>query len=218
MDALSKWRQSTLKHRNQGTVSRSPSPAASAKGYDEEPLSSGDEGAKDVPQVQNARTTSLSWIRWWNRSQRTRTSSDRVNEARPTMPERSSDPVGTKQVQSYNLTNLSLLILTIVQTLRVDEPATMSRAASTASAPPVISSGVAAAEVTETEEKKSSKKYAKTLRLTSDQLKQLDLKSGANTITFSLTASGVAACTARIFVWDNSDSIVVSDIDGTITK
>lgn len=94
----------------------------------------------------------------------------------------------------------------------------MSRAASTASAPPVISSGVAAAEVTETEEKKSSKKYAKTLRLTSDQLKQLDLKSGANTITFSLTASGVAACTARIFVWDNSDSIVVSDIDGTITK
>ena len=134
------------------------------------------------------------------------------------MPERSSDPVGTKQVQSYNLTNLSLLILTIVQTLRVDEPATMSRAASTASAPPVIFSGVAAAEVTETEEKKSSKKYAKTLRLTSDQLKQLDLKPGANTITFSLTASGVAACTARIFVWDNSDSIVVSDIDGTITK
>jgi phosphatidate phosphatase LPIN len=62
------------------------------------------------------------------------------------------------------------------------------------------------------------KKYAKTLRLTSDQLKQLDLKPGANTITFSLTASGVAACTARIFVWDNSDSIVVSDIDGTITK
>jgi phosphatidate phosphatase LPIN len=72
--------------------------------------------------------------------------------------------------------------------------------------------------VTEPQGKKPSKKYAKTLRLTSGQLKQLDLKPGANTITFSLSASGVVACTARIFVWDHSDSIVVSDIDGTITK
>ena len=96
MDALSKWRQSTLKHRNQGTISRSPSPAASAKSYDEELLSSGDEGAKDVPQ--NARTTSLSWIRFWNRSQRSRTPSERVNEVRPAIPERSSEPVDTKQV------------------------------------------------------------------------------------------------------------------------
>jgi phosphatidate phosphatase LPIN len=68
------------------------------------------------------------------------------------------------------------------------------------------------------QEKKPSKKYAKTLRLTSDQLKQLDLKPGANSVTFSLSASGVVACTARIFVWDHTDSIVVSDIDGTITK
>lgn len=68
------------------------------------------------------------------------------------------------------------------------------------------------------QEKKSSKKYAKTLRLTSEQLKQLDLKPGANKITFSLSASGVVACTARIFVWDHVDRIVVSDIDGTITK
>ena len=60
--------------------------------------------------------------------------------------------------------------------------------------------------------------YIKTLRLTSDQLKQLNLKKGANTITFSLSASGVVACTARIFLWDSSDLIVVSDIDGTITK
>ena len=102
MDALSKWRQSTLKHRNQGTVSRSPSPAASAKGDDEEPLSSGDEGTKDVPQVQNARTTSLSWIRWWNRSQRTRASSEkRGTEARPVIPERSSEPPDTKQVELH---------------------------------------------------------------------------------------------------------------------
>ncbi|KAJ3551651.1 hypothetical protein NM688_g4579 [Phlebia brevispora] len=68
------------------------------------------------------------------------------------------------------------------------------------------------------EEKIPHKKYAKTLRLTSDQLKSLDLKKGANTITFSLSATGVAACTARIFVWEHTDLVVVSDIDGTITK
>lgn len=66
-------------------------------------------------------------------------------------------------------------------------------------------------------EKVPDKHYAKTLRLTSDQLKSLDLKKGANNITFSLS-SGVVACTARIFLWDAHDHIVVSDIDGTITK
>ncbi|KAJ1308894.1 hypothetical protein OPQ81_004581 [Rhizoctonia solani] len=62
-----------------------------------------------------------------------------------------------------------------------------------------------------------NKHYAKTLRLTSEQLKSLDLKKGANSITFSLS-SGVVACTARIFLWDAQDHIVISDIDGTITK
>ncbi|WVQ95326.1 hypothetical protein IAU59_002422 [Kwoniella sp. CBS 9459] len=64
------------------------------------------------------------------------------------------------------------------------------------------------------------KQYAKTLRLSSDQLKQLSLKSGPNTIQFSVTSSysGLATCTARIFLWEETDQIVISDIDGTITK
>ncbi|KAJ7632102.1 Lipin/Ned1/Smp2-domain-containing protein [Mycena rosella] len=64
----------------------------------------------------------------------------------------------------------------------------------------------------------ASRKFAKTLRLTSDQLKSLNLKPGANSITFSLSTSGAIACTARIFVWDSTDLVLVSDIDGTITK
>jgi phosphatidate phosphatase LPIN len=56
------------------------------------------------------------------------------------------------------------------------------------------------------------------LRLTSEQLQALDLRPGANTITFSLASSGVVACAARIFLWEHTDSVVVSDIDGTITK
>ncbi|KAG0149450.1 hypothetical protein CROQUDRAFT_39727 [Cronartium quercuum f. sp. fusiforme G11] len=64
------------------------------------------------------------------------------------------------------------------------------------------------------------KHYAKTLRLTSDQLKQLDLKKGMNTVSFSVRSSysGFAVCTSRIFLWDSDFKICISDIDGTITK
>lgn len=45
-----------------------------------------------------------------------------------------------------------------------------------------------------------------------------DLQMGANTITFSFAATGVVACTAEIFERKETDRVVVSDIDGTITK
>ncbi|GAA5997262.1 phosphatidate phosphatase PAH1 [Rhodotorula paludigena] len=65
-----------------------------------------------------------------------------------------------------------------------------------------------------------SKHYAKTLRLTSDQLKALGLKKGMNTISFSVRSSysGYATCTSRIFLWESDFQVVISDIDGTITK
>ena len=64
------------------------------------------------------------------------------------------------------------------------------------------------------------KNYAKTLRLTSDQLKTLGLKKGSNTITYEVSSEyqGTAICTAKIFYWDYDIQIVISDIDGTITK
>ncbi|OAQ27515.1 LNS2-domain-containing protein [Linnemannia elongata AG-77] len=65
-----------------------------------------------------------------------------------------------------------------------------------------------------------TKRYAKTLRLTSEQLKTLGLKKGANTVSFSVTSSyqGTATCVAKIFLWDHDSQVVISDIDGTITK
>ncbi|KAG9633561.1 LNS2-domain-containing protein, partial [Aureobasidium melanogenum] len=57
--------------------------------------------------------------------------------------------------------------------------------------------------------------YAKTLRLSSDQLKSLDLKPGPNTMSFSVNR---ATCTAFIYRWRWDVPIVISDIDGTITK
>ena len=60
-----------------------------------------------------------------------------------------------------------------------------------------------------------NRNYAKTLRLTSDQLKALDLKPGPNTMSFSVNR---ATCTAYMYYWTHHVPIVISDIDGTITK
>jgi len=57
--------------------------------------------------------------------------------------------------------------------------------------------------------------FAKTLRLTSDQLKKLNLKPGHNPISFTVNKS---TCTAMMYLWRHETPIVISDIDGTITK
>ncbi|KAI2638520.1 LNS2-domain-containing protein [Xylaria nigripes] len=59
------------------------------------------------------------------------------------------------------------------------------------------------------------KNYAKTLRLTSDQLKALNLKPGENSMSFTVNR---ATCTANMFLWRHDTPVVISDIDGTITK
>ena len=57
--------------------------------------------------------------------------------------------------------------------------------------------------------------FAKTLRLTSDQLKSLNLRQGENRMSFTVNR---ATCTAHMFLWSVDVPIVISDIDGTITK
>ncbi|KNG48787.1 nuclear elongation and deformation protein 1 [Stemphylium lycopersici] len=63
--------------------------------------------------------------------------------------------------------------------------------------------------------KNETKTYAKTLRLTSEQLRALNLKPGANTMSFTVNKS---KCEAYMFYWKHDVPIVISDIDGTITK
>lgn len=63
----------------------------------------------------------------------------------------------------------------------------------------------------------SGKNYIKTIRLTSEQLRCLDLKYGENDLSFSVDNSG-AVVTAKLFLWRWDVPIVISDIDGTITK
>lgn len=60
-----------------------------------------------------------------------------------------------------------------------------------------------------------NRNYAKTLRLTSDQLKALGLKPGPNLMSFTVNR---ATCQAYMYLWRYDVPIVISDIDGTITK
>ncbi|KAI5467329.1 Lipin/Ned1/Smp2-domain-containing protein [Mariannaea sp. PMI_226] len=60
-----------------------------------------------------------------------------------------------------------------------------------------------------------NRNYAKTLRLTSQQLKELKLQPGENTMSFTVNR---ATCSAKMFLWKHETPVVISDIDGTITK
>ncbi|KAA8595469.1 hypothetical protein FQN60_010760 [Etheostoma spectabile] len=62
--------------------------------------------------------------------------------------------------------------------------------------------------------------YKKTLRLTSEQLASLQLKEGPNDVMFSVTTQyqGTCRCNGTIYLWSWDDKIVISDIDGTITR
>ncbi|QID87302.1 phosphatidate phosphatase pah1 [Saccharomyces pastorianus] len=64
---------------------------------------------------------------------------------------------------------------------------------------------------------KSEKRYIRTIRLTNDQLKCLNLTYGENDLKFSVD-HGKAIVTSKLFVWRWDVPIVISDIDGTITK
>uniref|UniRef100_A0AAQ6ABE5 LNS2/PITP domain-containing protein n=1 Tax=Amphiprion ocellaris TaxID=80972 RepID=A0AAQ6ABE5_AMPOC len=62
--------------------------------------------------------------------------------------------------------------------------------------------------------------YKKTLRLTSEQLASLQLKEGPNDVVFSVTTQyqGTCRCHGTIYLWSWDDKIIISDIDGTITR
>lgn len=66
----------------------------------------------------------------------------------------------------------------------------------------------------------STHAYRKSLRLSSDQIDSLKLKEGPNDVTFSITTQyqGTCRCEGTIYLWNWDDKVIISDIDGTITK
>ncbi|PWY98213.1 LNS2-domain-containing protein [Testicularia cyperi] len=144
------------------------------------------------------------WSRWWKRSSKSIPDLKQVSQAQE---EQHQSNVEDEQQRSGHSTPSGIGRSNTDSILDTDLPS-----------PSKMDSANSAAQLAAA--RGSQKTYAKTLRLTSDQLKSLHLRKGANTITFSVTSSysGVATCTARIFLWESSHKIVVSDIDGTITK
>uniref|UniRef100_A0A671KIV5 phosphatidate phosphatase n=1 Tax=Sinocyclocheilus anshuiensis TaxID=1608454 RepID=A0A671KIV5_9TELE len=66
----------------------------------------------------------------------------------------------------------------------------------------------------------STHAYRKSLRLSSNQIASLKLKEGPNDVTFSITTQyqGTCRCEGTIYLWNWDDKVIISDIDGTITK
>jgi len=66
----------------------------------------------------------------------------------------------------------------------------------------------------------NTEKFRKTLRLSSKQIESLNLKNGMNEVEFSVTTAyqGTSRCKCFLFKWKHNDKVVISDIDGTITK
>uniref|UniRef100_A0ACB8FDC1 Nuclear elongation and deformation protein 1 n=1 Tax=Sphaerodactylus townsendi TaxID=933632 RepID=A0ACB8FDC1_9SAUR len=66
----------------------------------------------------------------------------------------------------------------------------------------------------------NSTSYKKSLRLSSDQIAKLKLRDGPNDVVFSITTQyqGTCRCAGTIYLWNWNDKIIISDIDGTITK
>lgn len=59
--------------------------------------------------------------------------------------------------------------------------------------------------------------YFKTLRLTSEQLRMMKLNYGRNKLRFKLN-QGNSQVVSDLYLWKSTTPIVISDIDGTITK
>ncbi|KAI4321521.1 hypothetical protein MLD38_034891 [Melastoma candidum] len=68
--------------------------------------------------------------------------------------------------------------------------------------------------------KANVKRKVRTTTPTSEQLASLNLKEGCNSITFSFCTSmlGKQQVDARIYMWKWNTRVIISDVDGTITK
>jgi len=68
--------------------------------------------------------------------------------------------------------------------------------------------------------KTNNKEYKKVLRLGSKDIQNLNLRDGANEVQFSVTTAyqGTSRCKCHVYLWNYDDKIIISDIDGTITK
>ncbi|XP_023215611.1 phosphatidate phosphatase LPIN1-like [Centruroides sculpturatus] len=188
----------------------------------------------DAHMPKKKKTKSYSWWNWRRTSQETETKkpddiSERNSSIQSTKQETTAeqstekkeillDYNSTTAVQSYSaessgaISNSSKGRLDLVKS---KEEFYASTSSETEDAGPIL------------ENKKSKikrlyyqERYRKTLRLSSDNIKSLNLKEGPNEVVFSVTTAyqGTTRCVCNVYLWNYDDKIIISDIDGTITK
>ncbi|XP_073813665.1 phosphatidate phosphatase LPIN isoform X2 [Musca autumnalis] len=157
---------------------------------------------------------------YWRRSQN-------VNQANATAPLNSQKTVKIDDKQE----NLDQTAVATTQTSRPNSPdlsdRTLSKTDSTMNAENTSAImenmedlSQASSKSESTGDKNKNEHYKKSLRLSSESIKKLNLKEGMNEIEFSVTTAyqGTTRCKCYLFRWRHSDKVVISDIDGTITK
>lgn len=108
-----------------------------------------------------------------------------------------------------------------IDAIPVREPALFSDAETDVSERECAQSGTASNSSEQHATNKTKKdRFKKSLRLTSEEIRKLGLNEGQNEVTFSVTTQyqGTCRCTSHIYLWKSNEKIVISDIDGTITK
>lgn len=172
------------------------------------------------PPAQNA--SRGAWSRWWNRgSTRSRTPTENTGVS-STKGEAGSSQQGSTASGLQSGEETSTLERSHTEPSLTKHAPPLSKSPSFPLLPssPTLSQAETVVDNKQDQAVDHPKQYAKTLRLTSDQLKALNLHRGVNTVSFTVQSSysGVAVISARIFLWDSDFKVVISDIDGTITK
>ena len=72
----------------------------------------------------------------------------------------------------------------------------------------------------ENTKKRTSALYKKSFSPNSDQLKKLGLKEGKNEVRFTVSSAhqGTHSISTDLYLWESDCKIVISDVDGTITR
>ncbi|XP_029948378.1 phosphatidate phosphatase LPIN2 isoform X2 [Salarias fasciatus] len=117
----------------------------------------------------------------------------------------------SKEEQEEPLMSVPATVIATLDDIDSDEAAGLGRKA-------VIPPSMSAETLSATQS--ISQVYRKSLRLTSKQIEHLKLREGANKVVFSVTTQyqGTCRCEAAIYLWNWNDRVIISDIDGTITK
>ncbi|XP_060657058.1 phosphatidate phosphatase LPIN2 isoform X2 [Drosophila nasuta] len=180
------------------------------------PIAVGDDKPEVAHQTDTVGQTKRSW--WnWRRSQ----------DAAPNQPNNNKNATLDKVDKGqYNFAEDGDQAAVSTQTSRPNSPdvsdPTLSKSDSLANAENTSALVDNLEELTMASNKSDEPKerYKKSLRLSSAAIKKLNLKEGMNEIEFSVTTAyqGTTRCKCYLFRWKHNDKVVISDIDGTITK